>query len=292
MTAGGVTRKITAMQTIAALLQSATTQGLPRNEAQYLMLHACGRAIHDRTWLLMHPNEPPNQNALALWQTSVARRLSGEPVAYIVGYKAFYGLQLSVNSTVLDPRDDTETLVDWALEFIPKDRAYQVLDLGTGSGAVALAVKSQRPLAQVNATDASLEALAVARANAQALKLPVKFYAADALNPNWFSAFGDQTFDVIVSNPPYIAEGDTHLAALKHEPAMALSSGADGLDAIRNIIAHAAKHLNPGACLLLEHGYDQAEWVQNIFAQHGFKQETTRRDLAGVARCTGAQRPE
>jgi release factor glutamine methyltransferase len=279
------------MQPLCALLQSAIAQGLPRNEAQYLMLHACGRATHDRAWLVMHDNEPPPSCALAVWQASVARRLSGEPVAYIVGYKAFYGLQLAVSPAVLDPRDDTETLVDWALEFIPKDRAFNVLDLGTGSGAVALAVLSQRPLAQMSATDASPQALAVARENAQALQLPVKFHAADALNSNWFSTLGDQTFDLILSNPPYIAEGDTHLAALKHEPAMALSSGADGLDAIRNIILHAAKHMHSGAWLLLEHGYDQAEAVQKIFAQCGFKQATTRQDLAGIARCTGAQRP-
>ena len=280
------------MQTIAALLQSAIAQGLPRNEAHYLMLHACSRATHDRAWLLVHEHEPPPSPALAVWQTSMERRLSGEPVAYIVGHKAFYGLQLSVNSAVLDPRDDTETLVDWALEFIPKDRAYQVLDLGTGSGAVALAMQSQRPLAQVCATDASPEALAVAQANARALQLPVKFYAADALDCNWFSALGDQTFDLIVSNPPYIAEGDAHLDALKHEPAMALSSGADGLDAIRAIISRATEHLQPGAWLLLEHGYDQAKAVQQLFTQRNFENIITRPDLAGLARCTGAQRPQ
>lgn len=281
--------KITAMQTITALLQSAVVQGLPRHELHYLMLHACGRETHDRAWLLMREHDVLQAAQLAQWQSAVQRRLTGEPVAYIVGYKAFYGLRLAVNSAVLDPRDDTETLVDWALELIPPDRAFTVLDLGTGSGAVALAIASQRPLAQVTATDASPEALAVARSNSQALKLPVNFIAADACEPNWFSALGDQVFDLIVANPPYISEDDAHLAALKHEPAMALTSGVDGLDAIRNIIQHASKHLSSGGWLLLEHGYDQAERVRSSFATHGFVDATIHQDLGGVARCTGAQ---
>ncbi len=289
MTQPNATRKIQTMQTIAALLLSAIAQGLPRNEAQYLMLHACGRSMHDRAWLLMHEIEQPPSSALAVWQGSVERRLSGEPVAYIVGYKAFYGLQLSVNSAVLDPRDDTETLVDWALEFIPKDRAYQVLDLGTGSGAVALALAWKRPSALITATDASREALAVARSNAQALQLPVSFIAVNANEPNWFATLGDQVFDLIASNPPYLAEGDLHLAALKHEPAIALTSGADGLDAIRNIIQHAPKHLTAGGWLIVEHGYDQAERVRSLFVAQGFVDATTRQDLGGVDRCTGAR---
>lgn len=277
------------MQTITALLQSAAAQGLPRHEAHYLMLHACGRETHDRAWLLMHEQDVLSDAQLGLWQSIVQRRLAGEPVAYIVGYKAFYGLRLNVNSAVLDPRDDTETLVEWALELLSKDRASNVLDLGTGSGAVALALASQRPFAQVTATDASPEALAVARANSAALNLPVNFIAADASEPNWFAALGDQVFDLIVSNPPYIAEGDAHLAALKHEPAMALTSGADGLDAIRNIIQHASKHLAPNGWLLLEHGYDQAERVCSLFASHGFVDAITRKDLSNVDRCTGAK---
>jgi release factor glutamine methyltransferase len=170
----------------------------------------------------------------------VQRRLQGEPVAYLLGFKEFYGLRLQVSPAVLDPRDDTETLVDWALDLIPQDRPMRILDLGTGSGAIALAIASQRPLAHITATDASPEALAVARSNAQALGLQVSFTQANASEPNWFSALAGQSFDLIVSNPPYIAEGDAHLAALQHEPAMALTSGADGLGAIRSIIAHAS----------------------------------------------------
>ncbi|WP_249660999.1 peptide chain release factor N(5)-glutamine methyltransferase [Variovorax sp. PCZ-1] len=277
------------MPTIATLLQSAAAQGLPRHEAQYLMLHACERPRHDRAWLLSHDREELQAASLSLWQAAVQRRLQGEPVAYIVGCKAFYGLNLSVSPAVLDPRDDTETLVDWALELIPKDQAFKVLDLGTGSGAVALAIRSQRPFVQMTATDASAEALAMASRNAAELQLPVRFVQADARNPDWFSALPNEAFDLIVSNPPYIAEGDTHLAALKHEPAMALTSGADGLDAIRSIIQHATSHLHSGAWLLLEHGYEQAERVHDLFAAHGFADATTRRDLGSVDRCTGAR---
>jgi release factor glutamine methyltransferase len=192
---------------------------------------------------------------------------------------------------VLDPRDDTETLVDWALELIPADRVFKVLDLGTGSGAVALAIASQRPLAQVTATDASAPALAVAQANAASLKLPVRFVLTDAQNANWFSCLGGEVFDLIVSNPPYIAEGDSHLPALKHEPAMALTSGQDGLDAIRSIISHAKNHLSAGGWLLVEHGYDQAAVSLQLLRDCGFVQGVTRQDLAGVDRCTGALWP-
>jgi release factor glutamine methyltransferase len=277
------------MQTITALLQSAAAQGLPRHEAHYLILHACGRETHDRAWLLMHESNGLQAAQLALWQGAVQRRLAGEPLAYIVGYKAFYGLRLAVNSGVLDPRDDTETLVDWALALIPQDARLKILDLGTGSGAVALAICKQRALSQIAATDASHEALAVAQENAAALKLPVRFILADALEANWFECLKGEVFDLIASNPPYIAEGDAHLAALKHEPAMALTSGGDGLDAIRSIIAHAPQHLKPGGWLLLEHGYDQAAAARSLFALNGFESTVTRQDLGGVDRCTGAQ---
>ncbi len=277
------------MTTIAALLQSAHAQGLPRHEAHYLLLHACGRQTHDRAWLVMHEQDALNAEQTMLWQAAVQRRLAGEPLAYIVGYKAFYGLKLAVNPAVLDPRDDTETLVDWALELMAQDQSCKVLDLGTGSGAVALAMASKRPLAQITATDASPEALAVAASNSCALQLPVRLVRADAGQPNWFAALQGEMFDLIVSNPPYIAEGDSHLVALKHEPALALTSGADGLDAIRSIIAHASAHLQPGGHVLLEHGYDQAQRIRALFALHGFAGVTTRQDLSGVDRCTGAQ---
>jgi release factor glutamine methyltransferase len=280
------------------LLQHAQQQGLARIDAQLLLLHACERPAQDRAWLLAHDQDASTPEQLALWQSALQRRLAGEPVAYITGVKAFYGLNLHITPAVLDPRDDTETLVDWALELLPPDQACKVLDLGTGSGAIALALASQRPLAQVTATDASTAALEVARANAQALGLNVNFIQANAQAAHWLSCLvhrsgdgiADEDFDLLVSNPPYIAEGDAHLAALKHEPSLALTSGADGLDAIRSITAHAGRRLKPGGWLLLEHGYDQAPRVQALLAAQGFASITTRPDLAGVARCTGAQR--
>jgi release factor glutamine methyltransferase len=271
------------------LLQHAQQQGLARIDAQLLLLHACERPAQDRAWLLAHDQDASTPEQLALWQSALQRRLAGEPVAYITGVKAFYGLNLHITPAVLDPRDDTETLVDWALELIPQDRAFKVLDLGTGSGAVALALASQRPLAQVTATDASAAALEVAQANAQTLKLPVRFVLADALHANWLSCVQGESFDLIVSNPPYIAEGDAHLAALQHEPALALTSGTDGLNAIRSISAHAAAHLKPGGWLLLEHGYDQASAVQTLLKAHGFAAVSSRKDVADVLRCTGGQ---
>jgi release factor glutamine methyltransferase len=276
------------------LLQHAQQQGLARIDAQLLLLHACERPAQDRAWLLAHDQDHAAPAQLARWHEALARRLSGEPVAYITGFKAFYGLNLHITPAVLDPRDDTETLVDWALELLPPDQACKVLDLGTGSGAIALALASQRPKALVSATDASSAALQVAQANAQALGLNVNFIQANAQAEHWLACLGhglqDDLFDLIVSNPPYIADGDAHLAALKHEPSLALTSGADGLDAIRSITAHAGRHLKPGGWLLLEHGYDQAPHVQALLAAQGFAFITTRPDLAGVARCTGAQR--
>ncbi len=277
------------MPTIAVLLQAAMHAGLPRIDAQMLMLHACGRGAHDRAWLIAHDDLGLNKSQLALWQSCIVRRLEQQPVAYILGYKAFYGLNLTVNPAVLDPRDDTETLVDWALSLIPLNAPLQVLDLGTGSGAIAIAIASQRPLARLTATDASPEALKVARANAAAHKLDIRMVQADARDANWFSALAGDVFDLIVSNPPYIALGDPHLTALRHEPSIALASGADGLDAIRSIVAHAPAHLREGGHLLFEHGYDQAKAVRDLMSNRGFANTITRQDLGKVDRCTGAQ---
>ena len=214
-----------------------------------------------------------------------ARNRAGEPVAYLTGRKEFYGLPLQVDARVLDPRPDTETLVDWALEVIAPLASPRVVDLGTGSGAIALALQSQRTDAQVLAVDASTDALAVAQANAERLGLPVQFQPA-----NWLAGV-EGLFDAIVSTPPYIPSADPHLAALTHEPLQALASGADGLEDIRTIVAQAPAHLQPGGWLLLEHGYDQAEAVQALLATHGFAQVQSRNDLAGIARCTGGQWP-
>ena len=278
------------MPQLRQLLQDALSRGLPRIEAQMLLLQACGRDPLDRAWLTAHDTDAASPEQESALNQALERRTQGEPIAYIVGFKEFFGLRLDITPAVLDPRDDTETLVNWALELISQHRAVQVLDLGTGSGAIALAIQSQRPLAQITATDASPQALSLAQSNAAKHRYPVRFLLADAQQPNWFAPLGDARYDIIVSNPPYIAEADPHLAALQHEPAMALTSGADGLDAIRSIIAHAADHLEPGGWLLLEHGYNQAAAIQELFATHGYSRAITRLDLAGVARCTGAQK--
>ena len=182
---------------------------------------------------------------------------------------------------MLVPRPDTETLVDWALELLPTNG--RVIDLGTGSGAIALALQHARPDVWVRAVDASADALAVAQANAQRLQLAVQF-----AQGNWLDGVQDG-FDLVVSNPPYIASADHHLAALKHEPLQALASGLDGLDDIRSIIHQAPKHLLPGGWLLLEHGYDQAATVRALLAAAGLHNAQSRRDLAGIERCSGAQ---
>lgn len=278
--------------TVAHCLQQAQSLGLARVDAQMLLLHGLQRPLHDRAWLLAHDSDSLAPAQEAAWQAALARRLKGEPVAYITGRKDFFGLTLAVDARVLDPRPDTETLVDWALACLPESpesASPRILDLGTGSGAVALALQHARPQASVWAVDASEDALAVAQANAARLDLGVHFIASD-----WFSAVDlERTgrFDLIVSNPPYVAEGDPHLAALTHEPLQALTSGHDGLDAIRQIIAQAPAHLAPGGWLLLEHGWDQADKVQALLRSARFEQVQSRQDLAGIGRCTGARRP-
>jgi release factor glutamine methyltransferase len=250
------------------------------------MLHAMSRPLHDRAWLLAHDTDLLTEAQQHSWGQALQRRLQGEPVAYITGRKDFFGLTLNVDARVLDPRPDTEILVEWALDLLPVAQPARVLDLGTGSGAVALALQHQRPAAQVMAVDASADALAVASANAQRLNLPV-----NCVLSHWMDAVPGQ-FELIVSNPPYVAEGDPHLAALTHEPLQALTSGADGLDDIRQIIAQAPSRLAPDGWLLLEHGWDQAAPVQALLREAGFVQVQSRRDLAGVERCTGGQAHE
>ena len=271
--------------TLAQSLQRAQNLGLARIDAQLLHLHALGRSPHDRAWLLAHDSDAvpaEEQERLEVW---LQRRLAGEPIAYITGFKEFFGLRLQVDARVLDPRPDTETLVEWALALLPEGCAHRVLDLGTGSGAVALALQHQRPACTVTAVDASADALAVASANAERLALPVQFVLS-----HWMDAVPGP-FELIVSNPPYVADGDPHLAALTHEPLQALTSGADGLDDIRHIIAQAPSRLAPSGWLLLEHGWDQAAAVQALLASAGFADVQSRQDLAGVDRCTGGRLP-
>ena len=268
-------------------LQNAVQIGLDRLDAQLLLLHVLGKPQIDRAWLITHDDEMLSVTAALIYSELCQRRKLGEPLAYIVGIKSFFGLDLLVDKRVLVPRPDTETLVEWALTF---SGTCNVLDMGTGSGAIALAIKSSRPDWQVTALDASSNALAVAQSNAMRLNLNVHF-----LQSSWFDAIEESKFnmkfDIIVSNPPYIVEGDPHMAALAHEPKQALTSGADGLDDIRHIIAQAPNHLNKGGWLLLEHGYDQAAVVRDLLNQRGFVHVQSKLDLAGIERCSGGLAP-
>ena len=264
-------------------LRRAQTLGLERLDAQLLHLLALGRPLHDRAWLLAHDTDVLRPEVLARLEPLLQRRLAGEPLAYITGSKEFFGLPLRVDARVLDPRPDTETLVEWALEHMPADADCSVLDLGTGSGAIALALQHQRPRAHVSAVDASPDALAVAQANAQRLQLPVR-----CIQSHWLRDV-EGRFDLIVSNPPYIRADDPHLAALRHEPLQALASGGDGLEDIRTIMKQAPAYLKAGGWLLFEHGWDQAAAVRELFTRAGWRQVQSRHDLAGIERCTGAQ---
>ena len=266
---------------VAQALAGASTLGLERLDAQLLLLHTLGRAESDRAWLLAHDTDAVPDASRVAFTAACERRARGEPLAYIVGRKEFFGLDLQVDSRVLVPRPDTETLVEWALE-VAGDHP-RVVDLGTGSGAIALAIKKWRPSARVEAVDASRGALEVAAANADKLGLAVEFRQA-----SWLSETASR-YDLIVSNPPYVASDDPHLPALKHEPAQALESGADGLRDIRTIVAQAPQRLRPRGWLLLEHGWDQAPAVRGLLESAGFSEVTSRRDLAGIERCSGGQ---
>ncbi|MDP1683746.1 peptide chain release factor N(5)-glutamine methyltransferase [Hydrogenophaga sp.] len=276
------------MNTVRQTLEELQTGGLDRLDAQMLVLLALQRGPHDRAWLMAHDGDALPADAAARLQALVQRRQRGEPMAYLRGDQEFFGLQLQVDPRVLVPRPDTETLVNWALDVLAVgSKTARVLDLGTGSGAIALAIAAQRPEAAVSATDASEDALAVARSNAQRLALPVQFHAG-----SWLDAVPDQRFDVIVTNPPYIADNDPHLVALTHEPLSALTAGADGLDDIRTIIKDAPGAMVPGGWLLIEHGFDQAEAVRSLLQAAGFEQVSSRTDLAAIERCSGGQWPQ
>ena len=273
--------------TVQQAIQFAQVQfGLTRLDAQMLLLHACQLPIHDRAWLLAHGDEVLSFETQKRYLDFLQRRAGLEPLAYITGVKEFFGLQLQIDRRVLDPRPETETLVEWALTCLADTLEPRIADLGTGSGAIALALKHSLPSAQVTAVDASADAIAVATANAQSLGLEIATYVG-----NWCAPLTDQSFDLIVSNPPYVADGDAHLAQLPHEPISALVAGKDGLDDLRQIVTQAAEHLKPGAWLLLEHGFDQAQAVQDILANQGFLSVQSRPDLAGILRCTGGQWP-
>lgn len=271
--------------TVAGLLALAAQRGIARLDAQILLLQVLGRAVHDRAWLLAHDDDAVSPAQQAGFEDLLHRRTDGEPVAYLLGRREFHGLDLAVDRRVLVPRPDTETLVDWALDLLAEDSTARVLDLGTGSGAIALAIRHRRLAVQVAAVDASADALAVARANARRLSLDVDFRLGswlDGIEGGW---------QLIVSNPPYIRADDAHLPDLRHEPRSALVAGADGLDDLRTIVAQAPSRLVPGGWLLLEHGWDQADAVRALLQEAGFTGVQSRHDLAGIARCTGGQRP-
>jgi release factor glutamine methyltransferase len=251
-------------------------------EAQVLLAHVLRV---ERAWVRAHESDPvPRAKATAFFALA-RRRRNGEPVAYLTGFREFWGLALAVTPNVLIPRPETETLVEQALLRLPKDRELRVLDLGTGSGAIALALARERPRATIVATDVSDAALTVARANARRVGVfNVEFVLAD-----WYAHAaldGAPPFDAIISNPPYIGAGDPHLSQgdLRYEPIAALTSGVDGLDALRTIVTGAPGRLADGGFLAVEHGYDQAQALREMLASSGFVDIETVRDLAGIQR--------
>ncbi|MEA9555848.1 peptide chain release factor N(5)-glutamine methyltransferase [Xanthomonas nasturtii] len=254
---------------------------IERADAEPLLLHALGR---DRAWLFAHGRDPVPPTIAQAFDALVQRRQTGEPVAYLTGSRGFWTLDLAVSTATLIPRADTEALVELALERLDQAPGRRVADLGTGSGAIALAIASERPQAQVIATDASAAALAIAQRNADSHRLS----NVECRLGSWFGPLAGERFDLIASNPPYIAAGDPHLAQgdLRYEPASALASGSDGLDDIRSIVADAPGHLRAGAWLLLEHGWDQGAAVAELLRTRGFTQVATHQDLEQRDRVT------
>ncbi|UYK76136.1 peptide chain release factor N(5)-glutamine methyltransferase [Xanthomonas sacchari] len=268
-----------------SLLRAACTQ-VERGDAEALLLHALQR---DRAWLFAHARDPLADEVADGFQALLARRVQGEPVAYLTGRRGFWTLDLAVGPATLIPRADTERLVELALERLDPAPGRRIADLGTGSGAIALALASERPRAQVLATDLSTAALAVAQANAQAHGLGNVAFA----HGPWLAPLAGQRFDLIASNPPYIAAGDPHLQQgdLRYEPASALASGPDGLDDLRRIVADAPAHLLPGGWLLLEHGWDQGAAVRALLEVAGFAEVATYQDLEARDRVTLGRQP-
>ncbi len=253
---------------------------IPASEARLLLREALNCSA---VWLEVHADDVLVPEVLARFRRWVERRAAGEPVAYLLGQREFYGRDFRVSSDVLIPRPDTEVLVDCALARARALKAPRMLDLGTGSGCIAITLALELPQARVVAVDLSAGALQVAQENAQQLGATVSFAAG-----NWFAPVNGQRFDIIVSNPPYIAEGDRHLSEgdLRFEPISALTSGGMGLDDILRIAAEARAHLNPDGWLMLEHGYDQATAVAAILAANGLTDIEHHLDLAGIQRVT------
>ena len=268
---------------IAAALQAAR-QTIPIAEARLLLCHQLGCAP---AWLEAHRDDPLNAVQSAAFESLIVRRAAGEPVAYLYGTREFYGRDFSVSPAVLIPRPETELLVELALKKVKGAARPRILDLGTGSGCIAITLALELPQAQLSASDVSAAALAVASENGRRLGASVRFVESD-----WFAAFGAEQFDVVVANPPYVSANDPHLTQgdLRHEPITALQSGVDGLAAIRQILAHAPEHLQPGGWLLLEHGYDQASSVAGLLAVAGLEVIEQHRDLARIVRVSGGRK--
>ena len=277
--------------TVAAALGQARARGLALLDAQLILARVLATT---RTALIAHDERLLAAEELARWSTWLERRAAGEPLAYLFGEKEFHGLMLEVTPDVLVPRPETELVVEWASALLgarARERGAgghaappHVLDLGTGSGAIALALKRLHPEAHLVASDASGTALTIAGRNAARLGLAIEL-----VEGSWWEPFAGRRFDLAVANPPYVAEGDPHLAALRHEPRGALTAGADGLDALRAIAAGAPACLSSGAWLVLEHGFDQAGAVRDLLADAGFAAVETRRDLAGLERATAGR---
>jgi release factor glutamine methyltransferase len=266
------------------------TLSLEGNEAKFEAQLLLQNVLNvNRAWLLAHESDALQDKIKADFESLLARRLLGEPIAYILCQREFFGLNLIVTPDTLIPRPDTETLVETALDKIPTDTPFTVLDLGTGTGAVALAIAEHRPEAQVTAIDASSGALDIAKRNANQLDLT----QVDFRLSNWFSALEGERFNLIVSNPPYIEQHDIHLTQgdLRFEPMSALASGTDGLDDIRQIVDNCLLHLHPQGWLMLEHGYNQAHLVTDLMAQSGLIDITTIKDLGANDRVTIGKNP-
>ena len=274
---------------VGDLLRDAASR-IDRFDAQFLLATLTSKS---RASLIAHTELQLSKDQAALFQQQVAARERGVPVAQIIGRREFYGRDFAVNEHVLIPRPETELLITQALAIISKQKwlerrtdisEFNFLDLGTGSGAIAVTLALEAPFLTVYAVDQSADALNVAKVNAGTYKVPIHFLKSD-----WYAALTDQKFHLIVSNPPYIADGDAHLSAgdLRFEPMIALTDGSeDGLGAIRTIINGAPSHLHDQGWLILEHGYDQAEHCRALLEQHGFCDVSSIADLAGIPRVT------
>lgn len=267
------------MVTIADALQAAR-HSIPIGEARLLLGVLLERNL---AWIEAHRDDLLPEDLAARFSVWVVRRASGEPVAYLTGQREFYGREFAVSPAVLIPRHETELLVELALAKVKGMPAPMVLDLGTGSGCIAITLALEAPMTKVTAVDASEAALAMARQNGKTWRAPVSFYQG-----NWFEPIPHSRFHLIVANPPYIATDDPHLGQgdVRFEPASALVSGSTGMDDIRHITSQAPGHLHPGGTLMFEHGYDQADAVAGVLAERGFVAIEQHRDLAGILRVT------